>query len=260
MEIKKQENPQNTEATTPEKKGFTNRQKIITAMSGVALTAVFVIGGSIALNNESQNDQSILIETPINPIEQSVIKNSSNDFHDVTTNNSSSTETIDALSEKTNPVKPKIDMGRPSVPTKDCPDLKDASCAVIYIDPGSGETVVNMPNQTPEKADYSGDGIIMLGFSKLIDDYGMTFDQVTKLQSEFSDYSSSQKTPLQEISITLASVKTTVNPDTGITILEFDTTIDRSSILKASVESYGIDNPVLKLYDSGNNQQIYSSK
>ena len=135
---------------------------------------------------------------------------------------------------------------------------KEASYTITYVDPGSGETVITTPNKTPENAD--GNNITMLGFSKLISDYGMTFEQVQTLQSEFSDYSISQKTPIKEISITLASVKTTINPDTGNVIDRFTVTIDRGSTLTAQVEYFGIDDPTLKLYNSKTNKLVFDSK
>jgi ABC-type glycerol-3-phosphate transport system permease component len=135
---------------------------------------------------------------------------------------------------------------------------KEASYTITYVDPGSGETVITTPNKNPER--INGNAITMLGFSKLVSDYGMTFDQVKYLQSKFSNYSSALKTPIKEISITLASITTTVDSNTGDVVDEFTVTIDRTSTLKARVSYFGIDNPTLKLYSPTNNKLIFTSK
>jgi len=135
---------------------------------------------------------------------------------------------------------------------------KDPSYTLTYVDPGSGETVITTPNKTPEN--MGGFNITMLGFSKLTSDYGMTFDQVKDLQSDFSDYSKSQKTPISEISITLNSITTTIDQNTGDVIDNFIVTINRSSTLKARVTYFGIDNPTLKLYNSKTNSLLFTSK
>lgn len=134
---------------------------------------------------------------------------------------------------------------------------KDPSYTVTYVDPGSGETVISTPNKTPENTNGA---IVMLGFSKLTSNYGMTFDQVKKLQSELSEYSSTLKTPIKEISITLASITTSVNQDTGDVVDRFTITIDRTSTLTATVSYFGIDNPTLNLYNPKTNKLIFTSK
>ncbi len=135
----------------------------------------------------------------------------------------------------------------------------NSSYATTYVDPGSGETVITTPNKTPENT-AGNNSVILLGSDSLINDYGMTLNQVKKLQAEFTDYSSSQKTPIKEVSITLASGEITSNPDNYGTTLKFTITIDRSTTLTAVIDYWGIGDPNLSLYNPKNNSQIYSSK
>lgn len=137
--------------------------------------------------------------------------------------------------------------------------ISNPSYTTTYVDPGSGETVITTPNKTPEKAAGSNN-IIMLGSDSLINDYGMTLNQVNKLKAEFKDFSSSQKTPIKEVSITLASGEITSNPDTYGTTLKFTITIDRSTTLTAVIDYWGIGDPNLSLYNPSNNTPIFSSK
>jgi hypothetical protein len=128
--------------------------------------------------------------------------------------------------------------------------------AVSYVDPGTGDVVITVPGKTPE--DTNGRDITMLGFDRLITDYGMTFEQVKVLQSKLNDYSTVNKNFVQEVSVTLSSVETTINSDTGTATLKFELTINRSIKISAKVSYFGIDNPSLVLYNS-NNKQIFKS-
>lgn len=129
--------------------------------------------------------------------------------------------------------------------------------AELYTDPGTGEQVVTIPNKTPENTE--GHNITMLGFSHLVNDYGMTLEQVKSLQTEFEDYSSQRKEPFHEISITLKEVKTDVDPKTGIAELEFPIVLDRTKTETAEVKYFGLDDPELIIKDS-KNKVIYNSE
>ena len=232
--------PVNTQEATPsEKEGYTSRQKLIAAMSGIAM--FIVIGSGIAYNKGQEHPDPT--ENTTSPIEQS---------EPAVENNS--TNKADNISDSK---KAKVDA---NTSYKNCPDLKAASCSITYMDPGSGQTVTTTPNKTPEKINVGENPITMLGFSALVNDYGMTFEQIKALKSEFNDYSSTLKTPIKELSFTVKSVETTINPDTGDVEHKFTVTLDRDSTLTAKVEYFGIDDPSLKLYNPEDETQIYSSK
>jgi hypothetical protein len=136
------------------------------------------------------------------------------------------------------------------------PESSSSKSAKFYVDPGTGETIVTVPGKTPENTD--GHNITMLGFASLVNDYGMTLEQVKKLQSEFEDYSSHRNKPFHELSINLKEVETTIDSDEGTSELELPITLDRSEKETAKVEYFGIDDPELTIYDSSNNK-VYSS-
>jgi hypothetical protein len=133
--------------------------------------------------------------------------------------------------------------------------IKDQSSVNSYTDKGSGETVYNPPNQTPEN--YGGAQISFLGFTDLIN-LGLTSDQLNSLESKFNDYSSKQSTPIKEISITTSSIKQSIDQNSGTITLTFIITIDRKSTLNAQVTYNGISNVSLTLFNSTANAAVYS--
>lgn len=135
---------------------------------------------------------------------------------------------------------------------------KDPSYTITYVDPGSGETVITTPNQGPELSGRTNN-ITYLGFAKLLN-AGVSDDQIDTIKSDIYDYSSTQRTPIKEISITVVSIRQTVEPSTGNVTLRFTLTIDRTSTLVAQVGYFGIGVPTLKLYDSKTNKLIFTSK
>ncbi len=130
---------------------------------------------------------------------------------------------------------------------------KDSSETITYVDPGSGETVITTPNKVPEVA--TGEDIVTLGFTALID-RGASKEQVDRLKSYFVDYSKNLETPIQEVSITKASIGKVVND--GIVYMDFDVTINRSQTLKAHFQYAGLSDPSLSLYSD--NKLIFKSK
>jgi len=134
----------------------------------------------------------------------------------------------------------------------------DPTIITTYTDPGSGETVYTTPNKTPESAGPSAT-ITYLGFSKLLN-IGMTFDQLTLLKSYFAAYSTDQKTPIKEISITVASLKQIINRDTGEVTVTFNITIDRNSVYNATIKYSSITTLSLTINNPSDNIIIYQSK
>lgn len=132
----------------------------------------------------------------------------------------------------------------------------DTSVTQTYIDPGSGETVIETPNKSPEKT--GGNNIVMLGFSKLLD-IGITNIQLNKIKLYLSNYSSSQETPIKEISITTSSISQAMDQDSSEKTTNFTVTIDRTYPLNIQTNYISIDDLVLKIYNPTNNTLLYSS-
>lgn len=133
---------------------------------------------------------------------------------------------------------------------------KDAPKVSQYTDPNTGEIVVDISNKTPE--DTNGHTITMLGFDKLITDYGMTLEQVKALETKFEAYSVVNNNFINEISISLSTIETTVDSDTGNASLRFKTLINREKTVIAKITYFGIGDPLLTIYDLSN-KQIFKS-
>lgn len=127
----------------------------------------------------------------------------------------------------------------------------DSSKTIIYEDSGSGETVIDTPNKTKEKA--MGDSFVMLGFTKLLE-IGVSYNQLEKIKTHFSDYSMKLEDHFKEISITTSSIKSTFNSDTNERIITFSVIIDRKTSLEAKITYIGLGSPSLYLYDEYGNQ------
>lgn len=232
---------------------FTRKQKIITAI--IAGVALFVIGGSFAYFYRINKNHADGGSTSLNQSEQNMNPDDSSGAGKKAEAKLSKKNT-DAAGNGKAPLQTFLTGGNPKdYDYSECPDPKAASCIIQYHDPGSGETVEETPNQTPELAGRTNN-IVYLGFAKLID-IGVSFDQVNKLRAEFLGYSSTQKTPIEEISITINSIRDTV--DEGNVTLTCSVTIDRSSAVNAKIQYFGIGDPTLKLYDPNDGTQVYSS-
>lgn len=131
----------------------------------------------------------------------------------------------------------------------------DKSNSNSYIDPGSGETVNSPSGKTKEKTDTTNT-ITFLGFTTLLD-HGLSYKQLNKLKSYFSQYSLTQKTPINEISITIASYNSQKTTDNRV--MNFEITINRKIKLDTKVEINDIDSIILYLYDKKTQKQVYKS-
>lgn len=236
------------EISSPQEK-FSTKQKALAIVSMAA-----ALGGSVLFYNlnkykpENQN-------TP-NQTEQSINTTPPIETDNSITNNQTST----AENNSTKKTDKKSDYKKTTIDAntsyKYCPDLKAASCTIEYFDPGSGETVDTTPNQGPE-LNGRVNNITYLGFAKLLN-IGVSGDQIDIIKSDFLKYSSSLETPLKEVSITVASIRQTVND--GDVELKFTLTINRESTLNAQVNYFGIGAPELKLSTTDNDNTIYDSK
>lgn len=133
---------------------------------------------------------------------------------------------------------------------------KEAPKVTQYTDPGTGETVIDISTKTPE--DTNGHTITMLGFDKLITDYGMTLEQIKSLETKFQAYSIVNDSFIKEISVSLSTIETTVDSKTGNASLKFKALINREKSVIAKISYFGIGDPLLVIYDLSN-KQIFKS-
>jgi len=127
----------------------------------------------------------------------------------------------------------------------------DKSLTNNYKDPGSGETISNPIGKAKEKT-TSSQTIAYLGFSDLLS-HGITYKQFLKLKAHFKEYSDAKKLNIKEISITTSTYKSEIDKKTGEVIMSFEVTIDRKNKLNAKVAYFGLNMPILYLYDMKTN-------
>lgn len=75
-----------------------------------------------------------------------------------------------------------------------------------YVDPGSGETIVNNGKSRQGSEASLKNSIVYLGFSKLID-RGLSPVQIQSIQSAFKSYSLKQTDKFKEVSLTVDSIR-----------------------------------------------------
>jgi len=128
-----------------------------------------------------------------------------------------------------------------------------------YTDPGSGETVVTTDGKSPETYGVNPDTPIYLGFTNLLD-VGLSDDQVRNVKAAFLDFAvqNKPKEKITEISITVASIRQTVDPDVGSTY-SFDLTMNRKTRYHAVVSSNDITSISLSLSLEGQTTPIFTS-
>jgi hypothetical protein len=130
-----------------------------------------------------------------------------------------------------------------------------------YYDPGSGETISNPINKSPEVAGGNPHAPVYLGFKKLVD-VGLSQYQQQGLMKSLEDYSSKHDNALKEVSITANSIKTNLadptkpNDRDNVT---FELTFNRNQKVNAKLEYFDISAIQLYLYAQDSGQNLYTS-
>ena len=134
---------------------------------------------------------------------------------------------------------------------KQNPDDGLNSNVTSYYDADSGQTVTDVKGKTPELDGGQTVGPTYLGFFELIDKASMTQDQLNGIQIAFDDYATKQK--IKEISLKVDTITVLpINPDEARSVVEFQVKFDRKPVYyKTSVESTGLSQLQVRLYDSG---------
>lgn len=130
-----------------------------------------------------------------------------------------------------------------------------------YKDPGSGETVSDPVDKSPETGGITdAQAPIFLGFSKLLDE-GMSLDQLNGVKEAFYRYSKTTEPRIKEISADVKSIDSTYpkadSPDQRV-VIKFDVTFDRKTVFHARAEYSNLTTVQLYLSDS-QNKQVYQS-
>lgn len=128
--------------------------------------------------------------------------------------------------------------------------------STTYVDPGSGETVIESDNG-PTAGNTQQLAIpTFLGFSKLTEK-GLSSDQVEQVKSALSAYSAKQSTKFSEISLTVATInriQSTTDPD----ITEFSIKVNRKDDYFVRVESPTVLTTTTKLYTADKSTLLFT--
>ena len=232
-----------TPSQQPEKKEFSNKNKILALIASVAVLG----GGVVFLKSDKE---------PVNPsVTENPIEQSSDSAATVIENSQKSNESKDNNSSESDKVTTKY-KGKISIDK--CPDPKAASCTITYKDPCSGETVITNPNQTPE-TNGRVNNVIILGSSRLTE-VGITDNQKKKLWAELSDYAASQKEPIKEIGICVKTIdRINTDEETGKNSIDFTITVDRKNDLNAKITYSGLNNIDLEISNPESKDQLFNS-
>lgn len=126
-----------------------------------------------------------------------------------------------------------------------------------YYDPGSGETVSNPPDRTPETYGVDNNEPIFLGTSRLLD-FGVTKYQLEDLKNAFMAFSKTKNNDVKEVSISVNTIKNGPDIDEQTRSVTFDTTINRNEKYQAELHLVIIQKARLILRQGG--KEVFRSE
>jgi hypothetical protein len=128
-----------------------------------------------------------------------------------------------------------------------------------YTDPGSGETIVTTDGKAPDTYGVDPDMPVYLGFTSLLS-VGLSDEQVRNLKTAFFEFAvqNKPKEKITEISITVASIKQSIDRDAGSTYA-FNLTMNRKTKYHAVVTSNDITSIHLTLSLEGQTTPLFTS-
>lgn len=119
-----------------------------------------------------------------------------------------------------------------------------------YVDPGSGETIVDGDKSTQGTELTLENSIIYPGFSKLID-RGLSPEHIQSVQSVITNYSLQQEDKFKEVSLTVDSVRHILPQGESTThTISFDVVVDRETGYFVTVDYDDMTSSTTKLYKS----------
>jgi hypothetical protein len=107
-----------------------------------------------------------------------------------------------------------------------------------YVDPDSGETVLDPEGKTPEGLVDNG---LFLGFSKLLD-MGLTSAQYSQVQTDLQSYVDTKKLDgkeITQISLIVATISPFIDSESGTKIINADIRINKTVAQSFSVDYSG---------------------
>lgn len=125
---------------------------------------------------------------------------------------------------------------------------KSETATEVYVDPGSGETIIT-DNKSPQGSEASlKNAIIYPGFSKLLD-RGLSTEEIQSIQTTIAEYSLEQEERFKEVSLVVASmryVKSSENPE--ISSLTFELKVNRKNDYYMTVTPIDDETSTTKLF------------
>jgi hypothetical protein len=129
-----------------------------------------------------------------------------------------------------------------------------------YYDPGSGETVTDPANKSPDL--YGADSAdIYLGFSKLLDQ-GLTSDQLTAVKDQLKLFSDTKKLNATEFSLDASTLKQespNIDANDPTTRIRFTLKVNRKTTYPVVLEYRSI-NTIRVIVQQNNGSLFYDSK
>lgn len=137
-------------------------------------------------------------------------------------------------------------------------DVQKRDMGTQYVDPGSGEVIIENPNRSPQSTFLDGKTpTVFLGFSKLLDN-GLSSSQTQSIQSAFSSYAEKENTHFDEVSMTVSTLRY-ASEDGGVAKkMTFDTKINRTDDYFVTVEFSDLVTCVTKIYKSDKTTLLFT--
>lgn len=127
-----------------------------------------------------------------------------------------------------------------------------------YVDPDSGETVLDPAGKTPEGLVDNG---LFLGFSKLLD-MGLTDAQYSQVQADLQTYVDTKKLDgkkITQISLIVASISPFIDSETGTKIINADIRINKTVAQSFSVDYSGFFGTTTTIKNKETGEVLYTN-
>lgn len=130
-----------------------------------------------------------------------------------------------------------------------------------HYDPTSGETVSNPSGKGPDTYGQNSNAPLFLGTSNLLN-YGLTTDQVADVKLAFTNYSTSLKTPVKQVSIDVRSIKASPpghEDPNAPSYVTFNVVLDNATTYAAKAQYNDLESIELFLTDPKTGRLIFDS-
>ena len=127
-----------------------------------------------------------------------------------------------------------------------------------YVDPDSGETVLDPEGKTPEGLVDNG---LFLGFSKLLD-MGLTSAQYSQVQTDLETYVATKKLndkEITQISLIVDTISPYIDSESGTKIINADIRINRTAVQTFSVDYSGFFATTVTIKNKETGEVLYTN-